>query len=371
MTSEENALEFIPGRLYYVALKKKPKKQSQSVHFCIDEDLVYWNFFLDFGPLNLGQCYRFYELMHKILNDPKLKNKTIYYYSSTNGKNRANAAYLICSYMMIYSNLTPGEAYLPFKNTSFPPFHDATPFECTYKLTVMDCLNGLHRAMRLGFFEMDSFDIADYEFNERVECGDMSWIVKDKFLAFAGPHDIRSETKEGVINLTPEDYIPYFKKKGVTLVIRLNDKKYDKRKFTKAGIKHLDLYYPDGTNPPQHILQQFIQVCESEPGAIAVHCKAGLGRTGTCIDCYMMKHHGFTAAEAIGWTRVCRPGSVIGPQQQFLEYMHPMLKQKSKFDDDDSSSSDVEEKEELNEHEHKTQGDFLRSRKNLASMSIH
>jgi hypothetical protein len=33
----------------------------------------------------------------------------------------------------------------------------------------------------------------------------------------------------------------------------------------------------------------------------------------------MMKHYRFSAREAIGWMRVCRPGSVIGPQQQFLE----------------------------------------------------
>jgi cell division cycle 14 len=32
-----------------------------------------------------------------------------------------------------------------------------------------------------------------------------------------------------------------------------------------------------------------------------------------------MKHYGFSAREAIGWMRVCRPGSVIGPQQQYLE----------------------------------------------------
>jgi len=50
-----------------------------------------------------------------------------------------------------------------------------------------------------------------------------------------------------------------------------------------------------------------------------VHCKAGLGRTGSCIGAYLMKHYGFTAREAIGWMRVCRPGSVIGPQQAFLE----------------------------------------------------
>jgi len=46
---------------------------------------------------------------------------------------------------------------------------------------------------------------------------------------------------------------------------------------------------------------------------------AGLGRTGTLIACYMMKHYKFTAAECIAWCRICRPGSIIGPQQNFLE----------------------------------------------------
>lgn len=32
-----------------------------------------------------------------------------------------------------------------------------------------------------------------------------------------------------------------------------------------------------------------------------------------------MKHYKFTAAEAIGWMRICRPGMVIGPQQHFLQ----------------------------------------------------
>ena len=55
------------------------------------------------------------------------------------------------------------------------------------------------------------------------------------------------------------------------------------------------------------------------PHPIHTDCKAGLGRTGSCIGAYLMKHYGFTAREVIGWMRVCRPGSVIGPQQQYLE----------------------------------------------------
>lgn len=51
---------------------------------------------------------------------------------------------------------------------------------------------------------------------------------------------------------------------------------------------------------------------------LSLPLSAGLGRTGTLIGCYLMKQYRFTAAEAIAWIRMCRPGSVIGPQQNFL-----------------------------------------------------
>ena len=69
-------------------------------------------------------------------------------------------------------------------------------------------------------------------------------------------------------------------------------------------------------------------MCENEHaqgGALAVHCKAGLGRTGTLQSLYLMKHYGMTTPELIGWLRLCRPGSVIGPQQNFLQDMEKRM----------------------------------------------
>jgi len=104
----------------------------------------------------------------------------------------------------------------------------------------------------------------------------------------------------------------------VTHVVRLNEAKYDKTKFENAGIAHTDMFFIDGSTPSGSIVNRFLQVSERDPGVLAVHCKAGLGRTGTLIGCYAMKHFKFPAAFFIGWIRIARPGSILGPQQHYL-----------------------------------------------------
>ena len=56
------------------------------------------------------------------------------------------------------------------------------------------------------FFNSDfatrNFDVEEYEHYERVENGDLNWIVPKKFLAFSGPH-AKSRIEHGMCACMP------------------------------------------------------------------------------------------------------------------------------------------------------------------------
>jgi cell division cycle 14 len=116
--------------------------------------------------------------------------------------------------------------------------------------------------------------------------------------------------------------LTYFTQRNVGLIVRLNDPLYSPTYFTANGIQHLDMIFDDGTCPTLKMVRSFIRIAHEmitvKNKAIAVHCKAGLGRTGCLIGAYLIYRNGFTANEVIAYMRFMRPGMVVGPQQHWL-----------------------------------------------------
>ncbi|KAL8270462.1 hypothetical protein Esti_005609 [Eimeria stiedai] len=318
------AVQVLPGKLYFRRALLPPCETPAMHFFSTDREFVYEPFFLDFGPLNLSCIFRYCMLLKSKLQDDALRNKVLVHYASFCVEKTTNAVLLLASFLVVAMGRSPEEAMQPFVPLSswLKPFRDATYSVCAFRLSVLDCLRGLSYAVQLGWFDLASFDQATYDHYERLENGDLTWVIPGKFLAFscpaAGSAAMSSRRRSGKEDGTPLYYVNVFKKLKVKLVIRLNKKLYDAKVFKKAGIQHHDLFFVDGTCPPRDIIQKFLHLCESCDGPIAVHCKAGLGRTGSLIGCYAMKNYKFPALPWIGWNRICRPGSVLGPQQYFL-----------------------------------------------------
>lgn len=59
----------VSDRLYFVTLRTtvKPKSTANTHYFSIDDELVYENFYADFGPLNLAMLYRYCQKLNKKL----------------------------------------------------------------------------------------------------------------------------------------------------------------------------------------------------------------------------------------------------------------------------------------------------------------
>ncbi|KAF8843180.1 phosphatases II [Paxillus ammoniavirescens] len=354
-----------------------PDDDATYYYFTIDDQLLYLSFFQDWGPLNLAMVYKACILIHELLEDKDLKSYRLVLYSSDDSRRKANAALLMALYVMIVQRRAPWEAFHPIAELEFMPFRDAGRGPSDFNLSIQDCLWGMWKAMQNGLCDMNEFSVEEYEYYEKVENGDWNWMTPN-FIAFASPVDsawiknqkdakqaaagppspsrpgTASPGRSPASNHALQRKLPtpfcncldYFEKRGVKVVVRLNTELYDKQLFIDRGINHQELYFDDGTNPTDEIVRTFIDLSDSiveDGGVIAVHvrhpfplfrllvawrvrgnliclyqCKAGLGRTGTLIGAYLIWKYGFTAAEAIAFMRIVRPGSVVGPQQQYM-----------------------------------------------------
>jgi len=189
--------------------------------------LVYQPFFEDFGPLNLAQMHFFCIELDKLLNNSDFKDAKIYHYCRTDYAKKANAAFLMGAYEIIYLSRTAEEAWKVFEGESFIPFRDATDFPCTYKCTLLHCFEAIEWAMKLGWYDRNTFNAVEYQEYASIENGDLNWIIPRKLMAFSTPIDESEEVKDA--KFTSEFYIPKLKELGITAVFRVGAKEYDRQ----------------------------------------------------------------------------------------------------------------------------------------------
>jgi cell division cycle 14 len=343
------ALEFAPihhhiiGRVHLVTssdvLQKEFSKPKVS-YFSIEGVLTYPRFFDDFGPMSLGTISRFCTIL-----DAQLKqtaDQPVAMTTSFSKESITNAVFLLGAYMIFkhkseLSDLT--HAFAPVMHKVLA-YRDVSAGKPTFALHLEDCWGGLLQARNLGWVDFGAgpgaFDLSRYELLDDPLNADLHEVVPGKIVAMRGPVSLPAGRRWADVadasgsfshrEISPAHYAPVLRSLGVRAVIRLNSPRYDAAALRAAGFAFADLPFPDGTPPPPAVIAKFLAAVDAVPGAVAVHCRAGLGRTGTLVALYLIRNHGFTARQAMGWLRVVRPGSVIGGQQAFLCAKEPLLR---------------------------------------------
>lgn len=133
-----------------------------------------------------------------------------------------------------------------------------------------------------------------------------SWIVPGKLLASAVPESIR--------------YILELKSMGVRSALNLTEDDWPKVWIEESGLEYLHVPVADFGVPTKEQALEAVRFIEGNvgKGAVMVHCRAGLGRTGTILGVYLVEA-GMDPDEAIDTVRSGRPGSLeVEAQEEFV-----------------------------------------------------
>ena len=132
------------------------------------------------------------------------------------------------------------------------------------------------------------------------------WIIENKIGGMPHP-EVFGNLAENLDNLR--------KNHKIGIIINLTERPIDEYELKQRDILYFHIPIEDFTAPTMDQLLHFKDIYESAQNPIAVHCYAGMGRTGTILAAALVIE-GSTPENAIISVRAKRPGSIENDEQK-------------------------------------------------------
>ncbi len=130
-----------------------------------------------------------------------------------------------------------------------------------------------------------------------------TWIDKPRLAALAQPESV--------------DEMSWLRRQGIEVLLSLTEDPPRRDWVNEAGLLVFHVPMVDMEAPTAEQLERCVSAirrANDQHMGVAVHCGAGLGRTGVVLACYYVTK-GLTASNAVAKVRRVRPGSIETDEQ--------------------------------------------------------
>lgn len=156
------------------------------------------------------------------------------------------------------------------------------------------------------------------EEKQRFVVPNFSWMIEKRLAGVSYPRS--------------EDAVVQLQQLGIQALLSLSEESLSEDFLRTYQIQWEHLPVTDFTAPTLEQVEHALTIIDSflERGLpVAVHCRAGLGRTGTILACYLVAQ-GSSAKDAIHQVRARRPGSIETPEQEAVIEAYEQARQGKK-----------------------------------------